>query len=601
MELTIDNASAHYYAFFYIIAFITGFVILIIEGRKRNLPQLPWLLVITSGFIFFVLGCRIVTLTREDWMAILHNRPIDHATGLVMLGGLLFGLPAIILTKRLVALKAQALDAYAYVLPVGMFLERIGCFLNGCCFGTTTASKIGVHYAGEAIPYKLQYINGVIPSTAIHSLALHPVQLYESAGCFLAILLIWYLRRKIITHGALFYISGLLYYIIRFFSEFFRDPRAHAIDTPVFYYLNTVQWSMVLMIIGSFLIIYFNKKITSRRPLTEQSPASLVGCCFMFLSLTIVFLMASKWLSIAEMVVVYIVIFTTGAFMVYGIFKSMTVPRFRLASLGLMCLGFIMMSQTYPEKAKSDSTKISYNTISIGGLAGSQNFSITAEDCSGNTISELKYLNKYKLGALGVSRTVQTTKDNSMTIGISAYTGTHTETLGGDFADDIDARVLQSYGVNPYGQLDYRLFAIGIGLHVGDMAFIHADPTATSLKRYRLYPQAYMRFGNIDRVFGEISLARNFPSSFPGNVFLTSIGFGLDHEKLNGGVIKIGTSSASGLFVSSSFPIGQHYVLEPYVGILGSPLMISQGYDKNEAYIGSISLHYKFNKRTRSE
>ena len=124
---------------FYMTAFLVAFVILIAEGRKRNLPQLPWLITISTGYMFFVLGCRIVTLSPVDWTAILRNQPIGHTTGMVMLGGLLLSVPAIFLVKRFVNLNYNVLDAYAFVLPIGMFLQRIGCFLNGCCYGTITA------------------------------------------------------------------------------------------------------------------------------------------------------------------------------------------------------------------------------------------------------------------------------------------------------------------------------------------------------------------------------------------------------------------------------------------------------------------------------
>ena len=62
-----------------------------------------------------------------------------------MLGGLLFSVPAIFVARRLVHLEDSILDAYAFVLPLGMCIQRIGCFLNGCCFGSTT-SGWGVQY-----------------------------------------------------------------------------------------------------------------------------------------------------------------------------------------------------------------------------------------------------------------------------------------------------------------------------------------------------------------------------------------------------------------------------------------------------------------------
>ncbi|MDH4092087.1 MAG: prolipoprotein diacylglyceryl transferase [Cyclobacteriaceae bacterium] len=593
MELLI-NTNAQYYSLFYMLAFVVSFFLLIAEGRKRKLPQLPWLLVITAGYIFFVFGCRIVTLSPDDWTTLLQNKSLDHATGLVMLGGLLFSIPAIFITKRLMGLKATALDAYAFILPVGMFLQRIGCFLNGCCFGTATNSGAGVQYGREALPFKLQYMEGVIPATAVHSLGLHPVQLYESAGCLMAVVLLWNIQKKFKHSGTLFYLSGLFYYLVRLFTEFFRDQQAHAINTPVWHHLNTIQWAMVTMIMFSGIIIYFNERKPIRVSTQAKSCASLLQCSLYFLCLTIAFLSTSKWLGFSEIAVVYIVIFSTGAFMVAELFKSVTVPNYRMASLGLMGIAFVLMSQTYPEQADSDSTKIAYNTISIGGLLGSQ--TLTNEDCN----SHEDYTHKYRLAAVGFSRTLETAKAESFTFGLNAYTGIHDEYATGTIVSDRPA--LHSYGFNPFIQVDHRRFAVGTGIHVGDMSHIGKPQQGTSIKRYWLYPQFYMRFGNLNRVFGEISWARNFPSSFPGAYLQASMGFGLNPNKLNSGMVRIGTSSSTGIFLSSSIPAGENFVVEPYLGFLGSIILKQEdiaGYENNKGVLGSISVHYKFNKKNR--
>ena len=106
-----------------------------------------------------------------------------------MLGGLLFSVPAIFVARRLVHLDVTILDAYAFVLPLGMCIQRIGCFLNGCCFGSTT-SGWGVQYGPSTSPFKHHFTDGFLSSTALHSLTVHPVQLYESLGCLLAALLV---------------------------------------------------------------------------------------------------------------------------------------------------------------------------------------------------------------------------------------------------------------------------------------------------------------------------------------------------------------------------------------------------------------------------
>ncbi len=69
-----------YYAFFYLIAFLTGFVLLLIQGRKRNFPVIPWMLLIATAFLFFMIGCRLITFSTLEWTYVMRFEPITcHA------------------------------------------------------------------------------------------------------------------------------------------------------------------------------------------------------------------------------------------------------------------------------------------------------------------------------------------------------------------------------------------------------------------------------------------------------------------------------------------------------------------------------------------
>jgi prolipoprotein diacylglyceryltransferase len=581
------------YAAFYTAAFLASFIILIAEGRRRKIPQFQWLIVIATGFVSFVVGCRLLTYSQEDWNVVLSNQPLDHSTGLVMLGGLLFCVPCILIVKRLVRLNESVLDAYAFVLPAGMCLQRLGCFLNGCCFGTHTSSW-GIHYGPGTSAFYDHYSEGLIPGESLSSLAVHPVQLYESLACLIAIFFLLRVRNRFISPGSLFYLSGLTYYIVRFFTEFFRDSDAYAIEVPVWVGFNAIQWLMLVLIIGSLLII-ISKTRSSCPDVRPGGPPIRLSYLFYFFALSMIFFFASKWLRPAEIFVVYLVLFTTAVYLLTELFKTITVPGFRIASLSLILLSLVMMSQTYPEQAASDSTRISYNSISTGGLMGWQTFSAVTEDCDGANLSSTEYNHKYQLMALGFSRTVQTGKARSYTLGLSAYTGKHDEEITGTYSSDRPE--LTTYGINPFFQADFPKLAIGVGMHFGDMSFISIEPAISSVRRFSVYPQAYMRFGRLERFFAELSFARNFPGSFPANVFQANLGFPFKPKTFNSGVIRIGTSTATGIFVSPSIPIGKHLIMEPYVGFLGSGYMLLEEFEDNMGFVGALNLQYKFAKR----
>lgn len=137
-------------------------------------------------------------------------------------GGLVFygGLIATVLTG-LVYMKRNRLplglwfDLCAPTAMLCLAVGRVGCFLNGCCYGK---------FAPElfcAVTYPVSHA-----ALGLARYPVHPTPLYESAGVILIfIFLVWLSRAKHVP-GQVFWSMTLAYSILRFNIEFFRaDPR----------------------------------------------------------------------------------------------------------------------------------------------------------------------------------------------------------------------------------------------------------------------------------------------------------------------------------------------------------------------------------------
>jgi phosphatidylglycerol:prolipoprotein diacylglycerol transferase len=96
-----------------------------------------------------------------DWLAT--GKGLFNVTqgGLVVYGSVLAGLPAgaWFCWRRGLPLLVIA-DIIAPSMVVGQALGRVGCFLNGCCYGGVCLTSLGVSFPADSPPYKLQLGSG---------------------------------------------------------------------------------------------------------------------------------------------------------------------------------------------------------------------------------------------------------------------------------------------------------------------------------------------------------------------------------------------------------------------------------------------------------
>lgn len=139
-------------------------------------------------------------LYRADPLEILR---LDHG-GLVFYGGLFAGVLAGAAAIRAAGLPLLAtLDLLMPPLVVAHAIGRVGCFLNGCCYGKPTALPWGV----------------VFPPDILHR---HPTQLYEAAALAGIFFLLKRIERRSPPAGTVLLTYGLLYGGWRFLAEFLR-------------------------------------------------------------------------------------------------------------------------------------------------------------------------------------------------------------------------------------------------------------------------------------------------------------------------------------------------------------------------------------------
>jgi phosphatidylglycerol:prolipoprotein diacylglycerol transferase len=178
----------HSYGLMLALSFFGGILLAARRAPRRGLT--PDLVFDTSLVIIFasIIGARLlyVLFHREEMHGVLDVLAL-WSGGLTMYGGVLAALGAawFYLRRRRAPFLAMA-DTVAPSLGLGLGLTRVGCFLNGCCYGKPTALPWGVHFPPEAP------VGQMFPDKA-----LHPTQVYSSlTGLLILGLLLLYDRRR---------------------------------------------------------------------------------------------------------------------------------------------------------------------------------------------------------------------------------------------------------------------------------------------------------------------------------------------------------------------------------------------------------------------
>ncbi|MES2791621.1 MAG: prolipoprotein diacylglyceryl transferase [Planctomycetota bacterium] len=186
--------------------------------------------------------------------------------GLVLYGGVLLGIAAFIWHSRRLGLSALKLaDILIPAIFVGEMFGRIGCFLNGCCFGDPTTLPWAVQFPAGSVPFMMEVQAGVIKENAMCSLPLHPAQIYSSINALILAIITWnyYPRRS--RDGSVLLLGWVLYPITRFCLEIVRGDTPGEFGTS----LTIAQWVSFAMLFGAAGFAVF---LSTRPKLPPVSP-----------------------------------------------------------------------------------------------------------------------------------------------------------------------------------------------------------------------------------------------------------------------------------------------------------------------------------------
>lgn len=222
------------YGFMMMVGFAGGILIVTRLARAEGIRSEAVYNISLCGILSGIVGARVLWIflfaPQDKPLSLLQMAAVWNG-GLVFYGGLLFALLTCCTYVRLKKLPlARLADAFAPGLAFGLACGRVGCFLNGCCFGAR---------CDPAAWYAVTFPPGS-PAATHHlyagwldggpSLPVYPAQLFAAAASLLimAALLLYHRYRRPFP-GSVLLLFVQLYAVARFLLEYIRD------DTPVYW------------------------------------------------------------------------------------------------------------------------------------------------------------------------------------------------------------------------------------------------------------------------------------------------------------------------------------------------------------------------------
>jgi phosphatidylglycerol---prolipoprotein diacylglyceryl transferase len=212
--LKVGSFAIHSYGLLLAVGFLLAIQIFVSRGKKRGLPEDSLHTISLVILILAIVGGRgLFVLTHwseyaSDFWGIFRL----WEGGLMLYGGYILAIAGGIAYVRRSGLSLwKAADAAAPAMALGIGIGRLGCFLNGCCFGLPTSLPWGVRFPASSYA-----------SYAFPGIPIHPSQLYLALAGLALFLALLRLDRVPRFDGWLFWTAVASDAVLRFTIDFTR-------------------------------------------------------------------------------------------------------------------------------------------------------------------------------------------------------------------------------------------------------------------------------------------------------------------------------------------------------------------------------------------
>jgi len=239
VAFSLGALEVRWYGIMVVLAVVAVIALAVLEARRVGLSEEHIYSVALWAIIGGILVSRLFHVIDKWEYYIANPRQILGFEGLTVYGAVLGALLAVLIycwAKKLSFWQLGDVAAPGAIL--GQAIGRIGCFINGCCYGLPTSSSWGLAYTNPA-------------SFCPLGESFQPTQIYHMLWDLVGFGILWSLRRRLEPKGSLFLLYLALYAVGDLSIRFVR------VGEPFVFGLQQAQFIgiIVLVVTVPWLII----------------------------------------------------------------------------------------------------------------------------------------------------------------------------------------------------------------------------------------------------------------------------------------------------------------------------------------------------------
>lgn len=254
----IGNFPVHSFGVVMIIAFLVGLFIARKRAKKFGLDPNKLADISFWTLIVGILGARIAFILQDLGSFLKDTKELFSLqfAGLTSFGGVIAAIAFLVFSARRLGWPVRLL--LDVIGPAGLVMHaigRVGCLLNGCCYGGVCPTNVpwGIHIGKIEAP-------------------MHPAQVYDALMNLAAVPIILWVEKKGQARGQVFALVLVFHGLARFIYEFWRAGTEEQVRAGLASstYWGSLPFTQAQGMAAALVIVGFALYIAWRRPAHAQ-------------------------------------------------------------------------------------------------------------------------------------------------------------------------------------------------------------------------------------------------------------------------------------------------------------------------------------------